>query len=189
MFASRPLEVGRYPLALATLSGPEEAHPGKKVELSSPPAPRRLSERVRDVLRRRHYSPRTEKAYIDWMSRFVRHHRGRSPEEMGADEVIAFLTYLAAERHVALATQRQALSALLFLYRTVLGRDLEGLEAHVRARSSRLAPVVLSPSEVRAVLATMRGQNQLIATLLYGGGLRLIECLRLRVKDLDWERH
>ena len=144
---------------------------------------------MRDVLRRKHYSPRTEKAYIDWMSRFVRYHADRPPEEMGAGEVIAFLTHLAVERHVGPATQRQALSALLFLYRTVLGRDLDGLEAHVRARPSRSAPVVLTSSEVRAVLAAMRGQNQLIATLLYGGGLRLIECLRLRVKDLDWERH
>lgn len=123
------------------------------------------------------------------MSRFVRYHAGRSPEEMGTTEVVAFLTHLAIERHVAPSTQRQAASALLFLYRTVLGRDLDGLEAQVRARSSRPAPVVLTPSEVRAVLAAMKGQNQLIATLLYGGGLRLIECLRLRVKDLDWERH
>jgi integron integrase len=144
---------------------------------------------VRDVLRRRHYSPRTEKAYIDWMSRVVRYHGGRPPEDMGVDEVVEFLTHLAVDRHVAAATQRQALSALLFLYRTVLGRDLAGVEAHVRSKSSRNAPVVLSVSEVRRVLAAMRGQNQLIATLLYGGGLRLIECLRVRVKDLDWERH
>jgi len=157
--------------------------------VSSLPKSRRLSERVREVLRLRHYSPRTEKTYIDWMSRFVRYHGRRAPEEMGAGEVIAFLTYLAVERHVAPATQRQALSALLFLYRVVLGRDLDGIEAHVRARSTRPAPAVLSPGEVRAVLAAMRGQNQLIATLLYGGGLRLIECLRLRVKDVDWERH
>ena len=155
---------------------------------TAPQPPRRLSERVRETLRRGHYSPRTEKAYIDWMSRFVRYHRGRPPEQMATAEVIAFLTHLAVERHVGPATQRQALSALLFLYRTVLGRKLDGIEAHVRARPSRAAPVVLTVSEVRAVLATMRGQNQLIATLLYGGGLRLIECLRLRVKDLDWER-
>ena len=156
--------------------------------MSSQPNRQRLSLRVRDVLRRRHYSRRTERSYIDWMSRFVRYHGGRSPEEMGAVEVIAFLTHLAVERHVAAATQRQALSALLFLYRTVLGRELDGLEAHVRAKSSRLAPVVLTKSEVRAVLASLRGQNRLIATLLYGSGARLIECLRLRVKDLDWER-
>jgi integron integrase len=122
------------------------------------------------------------------MSRFVRYHRGRPPEEMGAAEIIAFLTHLAVERRVAAATQRQALSSLLFLYRTVLGRELDGLEQHVRARTARNVPVVLTPGEVRAVLGAMRGQNRLIATLLYGGGLRLSECLRLRIKDLDWER-
>jgi integron integrase len=155
---------------------------------SPPPESRRLSDRVRDVLRRRHYSRRTEKTYIDWMSRFVRYHARRAPEEMGAPEVVAFLTHLAVERHVSAGTQRQALSALLFLYRVVLERDLDGIEVHVRARSTRSAPVVMTPAEVRAVLAAMRGQNRLIATLLYGGGLRLTECLRLRVKDLDWER-
>ncbi|MGE4608017.1 MAG: integron integrase [Myxococcota bacterium] len=144
---------------------------------------------MRNILRTRHYSPRTENTYIAWMSRFVRYHGGRQPEEMGASEVVAFLTHLAVERHVSPATQRQALSALLFLYRTVLGRKLEGLEVHVRSRASRPAPVVLSVTEVRALLGEMRGQNRLIATLLYGGGLRLIECLRLRVKDLDWDRH
>ena len=96
--------------------------------MSSQPNRQRLSLRVRDVLRRRHYSRRTERSYIDWMSRFVRYHGGRPPEEMGADEVLAFLTHLAVERHVASATQRQALSALLFLYRTVLDRQLHGLD-------------------------------------------------------------
>jgi integron integrase len=109
--------------------------------------------------------------------------------EMGTAEVVAFLTDLAVHRKVSAATQRQALSALLFLYRTVLGQDLEGVEAHVRSRGSRTAPVVLTVSEVRALLVALQGQNHLIATLLYGGGLRLIECLRLRVKDIDWERH
>lgn len=160
--------------------------------MNSPPAARpspRLSERVRDILRTRHYSPRTEKTYIGWMSRFVRFHGRRPPEEMGAPEIVAFLTHLAVDRHVSAATQSQALSALLFLYSNVLGRKLEGLEDTVRARSPRSAPVVLSVEEVRMVLRCMSGQNRLIATLLYGAGLRLIECLRLRVKDLDWERH
>ena len=144
---------------------------------------------MRDLLRRRHYSPRTEKSYLAWMTRFVLFHDRRPPEEMGRDEVVAFLTHLAADRQVSPATQRQALSALLFLYRTVLGRHLDGVEVEVRTGAPRPAPVVLSLDEVRTVLAKMRGQNQLIATLLYGGGLRLIEGLRLRVKDLDWERH
>ena len=149
----------------------------------------RLSERVRDVLRRRHYSPRTEKSYIAWMSRFVWFHDRRQPEEMGAPEIVDFLTHLAVGRRVSSATQRQALSALLFLYRTVLGREIEGIEAHVRSRSVLTAPVVLTANEVRAVLGKMRGHNRLITTLLYGGGLRLPECVRLRIKDLDWERH
>lgn len=150
---------------------------------------KRLSEQVSDVLRRRHYSPRTEKTYIHWMSRFVRFHAGRSPAEMGSREVVAYLTHLAVDEHVSAATQRQAFSALLFLYRTVLGRELEGIEAHVRAKPSRHVPTVLSRAEVRAVLGEMSGRNLLVATLLYGSGLRLIECLRLRIKDLDWERH
>jgi len=140
-------------------------------------------------MRTRHYSPRTEKTYIQWMSRFVIYHGRRSPEDMGAPEIVAFITHLAVDRHVSPATQRQALSALLFLYRNVLDRTVDGLGEHLRARSSRPAPVVLSVAEVRAVLGRMNGQNRLIVTLLYGGGLRLIECLRLRVKDLDWERH
>jgi integron integrase len=149
----------------------------------------RLSTRVRELLRRLHYSPRTEKAYIGWMSRFVLYHDRRSPEEMGVPEIVAFLTHLAVERHVGISTQRQALSALLFLYQRVLQRDLAGLDAHVRGRTTRQAPVVLAVDEVRAVLAEMEGHNLLIATLLYGGGLRLLECLRLRIKDVDWERH
>jgi integron integrase len=108
---------------------------------------------------------------------------------MDAEEVIGFLTHLAVEQKVSASTQRQALSALLFLYRTVLGRDFAGIEGHVRARPSRHVPVVLSQAEVRGVLDHMTGQNRLIATLLYGGGLRLIEGLRVRIKDLDWERH
>ena len=140
-------------------------------------------------MRRQHYSPRTEKAYIDWMSRFVRYHDRRPPEQMGAPEIVEFLTHLARERNVSAATRRQALSALLFLYRRVLDRELEGLDAHVRARSTRPMPVVLDIDEVRAVLAETKGPHRLVATLLYGGGLRLIECLRLRVKDIDWERH
>jgi integron integrase len=156
---------------------------------SPPRPPPRLSTRVRELLHRLHYSPRTEKAYIDWMSRFVRFHDMRPPEDMGTPEIVAFLTHLASERKVSISTQRQALSALLFLYRRVLGREIEGLDAHVRARSTRPMPVVLDIDEVRAVLAEIKGPHRLVATLLYGGGLRLIECLRLRVKDIDWARH
>lgn len=143
---------------------------------------------MRDVLRRRHYSLRTERTYLGWMSRFVRFHGGRHPEQMGTAEVIAFLTHLAVERHVSASTQKQAQSALVFLYRTVLGRELKGLEQAVRARRQRSTPVVMTVEEVRAVLENLRGRNRLIVTLLYGSGLRLEECLALRVKDLDFDR-
>ncbi len=179
-------------LTLDCLSVPARWHPDWTACLSRSPlegAQPRLSLCVRELLRRLHYSPRTETTYIAWMSRFVRYHDLRSPEEMGTPEIVAFLTHLAVERNVSASTQRQALSALLFLYRRVLGRDLAALDAHVRSRGSRRVPVVLAVEEVRAVLAEMTGQNLLIATLLYGGGLRLVECLRLRVKDINWERH
>jgi integron integrase len=151
--------------------------------------PVRLSDRVRTVLRVRHYSLRTERAYLDWMTRFVKFHGGRHPTQMGAPEVVAFLTHLAADLHVSPATQRQAQSALLFLYRNVMGRRLDGLEASVRARGERPAPVVMTVDEVRAVIAELDGVPRLAATLLYGGGLRLLEGLRVRVKDLDFARH
>ncbi len=140
---------------------------------------------MRHAARLRHLSLRTETAYVGWIRRFILFHDKRHPQDMGAPEVVAFLTHLAAERRVGATTQNQALSALLFLYRVILGRELEGLDAAARARASRPLPVVLSRDEVRAVLAQLPDPHQLIATLLYGGGLRLLEGLRLRVKDLD----
>jgi integron integrase len=158
----------------------------------SPPATQReqptLLDQVRRIARLRHLSRRTEEAYVGWIRRFVAFHARRHPREMGAPEVIAFLSDLAVRRQVGAVTQNQALSALLFLYRVVLDRPLEGLDAAVRARSSRSLPVVLSRDEVRAVLAELRGTRRIVATLLYGSGLRLHECLRLRVKDLDFGR-
>ncbi len=150
--------------------------------------PARLSDRVRAVLWVRHYSLRTEQTYLSWMTRFVKYHGGRHPDGMGTAEVVAFLTHLAVDLDVSPATQRQAQSALVFLYRIVMGRRLDGLEAAVRARSERPAPVVMTIDEVRAVLARLDGVPLIIATLLYGGGLRLMECLRIRVKDLDFAR-
>ena len=158
---------------------------------SSPPAasgPPRLLDRVRQAARLRHLSLRTEATYVGWIRRFILFHDKRHPQEMGAPEVVAFLTHLAAERRVDAKTQNQALSALLFLYRVILGRELEGLDAAARARASRPLPVVLSRGEVRAVLARLPDPHRLVATILYGGGLRLLEGLRLRVKDLDPER-
>lgn len=148
--------------------------------------PKLLAE-VRRVLRFKHYSLRTEQAYVDWIKRFVRHHGTRHPREMAAAEVRAFLSHLATERDVAASTQNQALSALLFLYKEVLGVELGWLGEVERARRPQRLPVVLSREEARRLLAAMSGQYRLMAELLYGTGLRLMECLRLRIKDLDFE--
>jgi integron integrase len=147
-----------------------------------------LLDRVRTALRVRHYSLRTEHAYIGWIRRYIHHHGVRHPDDMGAVEVVEFLSHLAVDRQVTASTQNQALSALLFLYREVLGRELEGLDSAVRARTPQRLPVVLTREEVRAVLARLDGVHALIAGLLYGSGLRVLECLTLRVKDIDVER-
>ncbi|ODU11030.1 MAG: integrase [Rubrivivax sp. SCN 71-131] len=156
-------------------------------EAAAPAAPR-LLDRVREEIRVRHYSIRTEAAYVDWIRRFVRFHGRRHPREMGAGEVTAFLTALAVERGVSASTQAQARAALLFLYRQVLGIDLPWLDEVVIARTLRRLPVVLTPGEVRALLAEMNGTMHLVAALLYGTGMRLLEGLRLRVKDVEVAR-
>ena len=150
--------------------------------------PPRLLDRVRLAARLRHYSPRTEESYVAWVRRFILFHDKRHPKDMGAAEVIAFLSHLAVQRRVSASTQNQALGALVFLYRHVLDRELEGLDSAVRASRQRPLSVVLSRDEVRHVLDRLHGTARLQATLLYGAGLRLMECLRLRVKDLDFER-
>ncbi len=156
---------------------------------ASPPTdPPRLLTRVRQAIRLRHYSYRTEQAYVDWVKRFVIFHGKRHPAEMGAAEVEAFLSHLATERGVASSTQGQARSALLFLYKQVLGADLPWLVNVVSARASRRLPVVLTPREVQALLGEMNGAMGLIAALLYGTGMRVLEGLRLRVKDVEFER-
>ncbi len=154
----------------------------------------KLLARVRAACRLRHYSYRTEQAYADWVRRFCLFHRDaegrpRHPDEMGADEVHAFLAHLAVERDVAAATQRQALCALVFLYAHVLGRELGHLGDVPRPRRRKKLPVVLSEPEVERVLARMHGRYRLFVGLLYGSGLRLMEGLRLRVKDLDFDLH
>jgi len=150
--------------------------------------PPRLLDRVRDKIRLRHYSIRTEQAYCDWIKRFILFHGKRHPEALGAPEVEAFLTHLAVERNVAAATQNLAKSSLLFLYRDVLERDLPWLENVERARTPARLPIVLSVEEVAAVLACLRGVHSLIGRLLYGTGMRIMECVRLRVKDVDFAR-
>ena len=147
-----------------------------------------LLERVRDVIRVRHYSIRTEQAYLDWIRRFIRFHGRRHPREMGKAEVETFLSHLAVYRNVAASTQNQALSAVLFLYRDVLEIEIPWLENVSRAKKPKRLPVVLSGEEVEQVLARLDGVRWIMASLLYGSGLRLMECLRLRVHDVDCEK-
>jgi site-specific recombinase XerD len=149
---------------------------------------RGLYEVSREKMRTRHFAYRTEQAYLHWIRRYVNFHHRRHPREMGSSEVEAFLTHLAVGEHVSASTQNQALQALLFLYRHVLEVDLPWLENVTRARRPKRLPVVLTPAEVRSVLAQLDGVPWLFANLLYGSGLRLTEALRLRVKDLVIER-
>jgi len=148
-----------------------------------------LLNQVRDRLRTLHYSLRTEQAYLDWVKRYIRHHQLRHPQEMGQSEIEAFLTHLAVARQVSASTQNQAKSALLFLYREVLKIDLPWLKDVVSAKASQRLPVVLTPNEVQQILAQLDGVWSLVGRLLYGTGLRLLEGLRLRVKDVDFLRH
>lgn len=151
-----------------------------------PAAKPKLLDQVRSELRKRHYSPRTEEAYISWIRRFIRFHEMRHPVSMGRSEMEAFLSFLATDRNMSASTQNQALGALLFLYRYVLRTGLPWLDDVVRAKRPKRLPVVLTRREVRDILGNLFGQNRIAAMLLYGAGLRLLECLRLRVKDIDF---
>jgi integron integrase len=150
--------------------------------------PPRLLDRVRAGLRARHYSPRTEKAYVGWIRRYIIFHGKRHPDQMGGVEVGAFLSGLAIDGKVSASTQNQALAALLFLYQQILGRELEWLGDLVHAKRPKQIPVVLGRQEVRDLLARLEGCVWLVCSLLYGAGLRLLEALRLRVKDIDLDR-
>ena len=151
---------------------------------AQPKAPK-LLDRVRETMRTSRYSPRTEAAYVDWIKRYIRFHGIRHPQEMGADEVKAFLSHLATQMNVAASTQNQAFSALLFLYQDVLKKQLPWIDDIVRASRPRKVPVVFTQEEARQVLSRMTGTPRLMAHLLYGSGLRVMECIRLRVKDVD----
>jgi len=168
-----------------------DSHPLAVMQMHvvGPPPRPMLLDKVREACRLRHFSPRTEKAYVGWIRRFIRFHSRRHPREMGAPEVTAFLSALAVRGRVSASTQNQALHALVFLYGEVLGISLPGLDGVVRARQPVRQPVVLDRSEVRAVLARLTGVSWLAGMLLYGAGLRLSECLDLRVKDIDFERN
>ena len=148
----------------------------------------KLLDQVREKLRVKHYSIRTEQAYVDWIKRFIFFHQKRHRETMGNREVSEFLSHLATHRNVAASTQNQALSALVFLYQEVIGKEIGWLDDLERAKRPARLPVVLTQAEVRAVLAHLDGRHELMAKLLYGTGMRLMECARLRVKDVDFER-
>jgi integron integrase len=148
--------------------------------------PKKLLDQVRDVMRLKHYSLRTERTYCDWIERFIRFHQLRHPRELGEGEVSAFLTHLARDGAVAASTQNQALSALLFLYKEVLKQEIGWLEGVERAKRPARLPVVLTRDEVHKIFAHLHGTARLMAGLLYGSGLRLMECVRLRVKDIDF---
>ncbi len=156
--------------------------------VSTPPPPK-LLDQMRASLRLRHYSLRTEQQYLQWVRRFILFHGKRHPQTMGATEVEAFLSHLAVDGEVAASTQNQALSALLFLYREVLQQDLPWMTQVVRAKRPARLPVVLTEREVLAILERMTDVYGLMARLLYGSGMRLMECVRLRIKDVDFERH
>jgi integron integrase len=147
---------------------------------------KKLLDRARDQLRSMHYSYRTEETYLDWMRRYILFHQKRHPEQMGAPEIQAFLVHLATERSVSASTQNQALSAILFLYRDVLHKEIEPILLSTAKRPERL-PTVLTRTETLAVIDQLGGAYKLMAQLLYGSGLRLMECLRLRLKDIDFE--
>jgi integron integrase len=150
--------------------------------------PPKLLDRVRQAIRTWHYSRRTEEAYVAWIRRYIAFTGKRHPRELGATEISGFLSWLAVSGKVSASTQNQALSALLFLYRDVLEMELGLIDVAVRARMPSKLPVVLTRQEVRSVLERLEGPNWLVASLLYGAGLRLNECLALRVKDIDFER-
>ena len=149
----------------------------------------KLLDQLREALRSRHYSRRTEQTYCQWVKRFIYFHNVRHPKDMAETEINAFLTYLAVKEKVAASTQNQALSALLFLYRHVLGREVGDLGEVLRARKPKRLPVVMTREEVKAVLSHLEGDKWLMASLMYGAGLRLMECLRLRVQDIDFSRN
>jgi integron integrase len=166
------------------LPRPDSGPPG---QVSAKPV--RLLDYVRACLDARHYSKRTVRAYVGWIRRYVAFHGKRHPKDMGSAEVGAFLSSLAMEGKVSSSTQNQALAALLFLYHQVLGRELEWLGDLVHAKRPKQVPVVLSRQETHELLARLEGPVWLVGALLYGGGLRLLEALRLRVKDIDLDQH
>jgi integron integrase len=161
-------------------------HQDASLEVAKAP---KLLEQVRDKIRLKHYSIRTEQTYLDWIKRFILFHHKRHPKDMGVIEIEAFLNYLVVETHVSASTQNQAKAAILFLYKQVLNINLDAFNNIAQAKVKKRLPTVLTVNETRALLSQLKGINALLANLLYGTGMRLMECLRLRVKDIDFEQH
>lgn len=179
LFAGEPMEVD------PVLDCPHVPRQDQRV----PDTSSALVDRLGTELRARHYARRTEQAYGHWIGRFTRVHHGRQPAEMAEPEINRFLTHLAVTEKVSASTQNQALAAILFLYRHVMGCDLGDLGEVIRARRPERLPVVMTREEVKAVLANLTGDTWLMAAIMYGAGLRLMECLRLRVQDVDFSRN
>ncbi len=176
------------PRAALVRPNPPEVTSQRRTDWPLAGAKPKLMDRLREALRSRHYSHATEQCYCHWVKRFIFFHHVRHPAEMAEPEINAFLTYLAVKEKVSASTQNQALSALLFLYRHVLGREVGDLGDVIRARKARHLPVVMTREEVKSVLRCLHGDKWLMASLMYGAGLRLMECLRLRVQDIDFAR-
>lgn len=151
--------------------------------------PKKLLEQVSDAIRIKHYSLRTEKTYLEWIKRYILFHEKRHPAEMGMQEIQSFITYLASDRTVSASTQNQALSAIMFLYRQVIKKDIDFPPNLFRAQKSKTLPTVLTHNEAIAIISHMTSVPQLMTKILYGSGIRLMECLHLRVKDIDFENH
>ena len=174
--------------ALSPPSSTDRGATPRIAAINSPPPPQnpKLLDRVRHAIRIRHYSPRTEETYVHWIKRFIFFHNKRHPAEMGENEIAQFLSSLATESHVSASTQNQALNAILFLYREVLRKEIGYVNGVVRAKRPHRLPVVLTRQEVKSILGVLDKSDWLMVMLLYGAGLRLMECLGLRVKDIDF---
>ena len=155
----------------------------------SDPKPKKLLEQVQEALRTKHYSYRTEQTYIDWIKRYIIFHKKQHPKDLGVEEIRAFIAHLATDRKVATSTQNQALSAILFLYRTVLRQETNLPPDLINPSRPKRLPIVLTHEEAMSVINAMRGKPRIMTKILYGSGLRLMECLRLRVRDIDFEHH
>jgi integron integrase len=173
-----------------TQQNPPKPSPSPKVPVTRPPQEKKLLDRYRDIINLKHYSPRTGDTYIQWAKEFILFHNKRHPQEMSAPEINQFLTHLVTDKKISASSQNQALSAILFLYRHVLhiGLDEDSL-SEFRPKRGKTEPTVMSKDEVKRVFQNMTGINKLISQVMYGGGLRVMECMRLRIKDIDFDNH